>query len=225
MNVSVWLSAYNFQVECSSMADMAKEIVKQNGFSDGSVNLSGHNFIKSCNISPLYGLIGCPYHPSFFSYNCSKGKDWRDWASGCSSRCHYFWVDGVFSCIWKYVKHCALRSWQVASKFKFHYVAYLWSNIIIPKLQVCCTRDSVIVIWFVTPYLQVKDGLVLPDKASLHLTAIEDADYKEDKIECELNFNCHGFDWLNNLDICAHFCSVVFNLVFFCIFSWCNSLE
>lgn len=34
-------------------------------------------------------------------------------------------------------------------------------------------------------YLQARDGIVLPDKASLHLTAIEDADYKEDKIECE----------------------------------------
>nr|GMC65401.1 probable protein arginine N-methyltransferase 1.2 [Ipomoea batatas] len=32
----------------------------------------------------------------------------------------------------------------------------------------------------------VPNGLVLPDKASLYLTAIEDADYKEDKIECEL---------------------------------------
>jgi len=32
----------------------------------------------------------------------------------------------------------------------------------------------------------VDGGVVLPDKASLHLTAIEDADYKEDKIECEL---------------------------------------
>ncbi|CAA3007953.1 arginine N-methyltransferase [Olea europaea subsp. europaea] len=29
----------------------------------------------------------------------------------------------------------------------------------------------------------VKDGFVLPDMASLHLTAIEDADYKEDEIE------------------------------------------
>lgn len=37
----------------------------------------------------------------------------------------------------------------------------------------------------VTFYLQARDGIVLPDKASLHLTAIEDADYKEDKIECE----------------------------------------
>lgn len=34
--------------------------------------------------------------------------------------------------------------------------------------------------------MQVDDGIVLPDKASLHLTAIEDADYKDDKIECEL---------------------------------------
>lgn len=35
--------------------------------------------------------------------------------------------------------------------------------------------------------MQVKDGLVLPDKASLCLTAIEDADYKEDKIECKFS--------------------------------------
>jgi len=27
--------------------------------------------------------------------------------------------------------------------------------------------------------------VVLPDRASLHLTAIEDAEYKEDKIECK----------------------------------------
>ena len=39
--------------------------------------------------------------------------------------------------------------------------------------------------------IQVSDGIVLPDKASLYLTAIEDADYKEDKIECELiNLRC-----------------------------------
>ncbi|OMO91626.1 protein arginine N-methyltransferase 1.1-like protein [Corchorus olitorius] len=33
--------------------------------------------------------------------------------------------------------------------------------------------------------LMVDDGIVLPDKASLYLTAIEDAEYKDDKIECE----------------------------------------
>lgn len=33
--------------------------------------------------------------------------------------------------------------------------------------------------------LQVDGGIVLPDKASLHVTAIEDAEYKDDKIECE----------------------------------------
>ncbi|CAI9100527.1 OLC1v1037648C1 [Oldenlandia corymbosa var. corymbosa] len=38
----------------------------------------------------------------------------------------------------------------------------------------------------------VKDGLVLPDKASLYLTAIEDADYKEDKIE--FWNNVYGFN-------------------------------
>lgn len=32
---------------------------------------------------------------------------------------------------------------------------------------------------------KVDDGIVLPDKASLYLTAIEDAEYKDDKIECK----------------------------------------
>ncbi|CAA2984180.1 probable arginine N-methyltransferase [Olea europaea subsp. europaea] len=39
---------------------------------------------------------------------------------------------------------------------------------------------------------EVKDGLILPDMASLHLTAIEDADYKEDKIE--FWNDVYGFD-------------------------------
>ncbi|KAI3495763.1 hypothetical protein L2E82_39398 [Cichorium intybus] len=38
----------------------------------------------------------------------------------------------------------------------------------------------------------VKNGIVLPDNASLHLTAIEDAEYKEDKIE--FWNNVYGFD-------------------------------
>ncbi|KAL9399326.1 hypothetical protein Peur_008287 [Populus x canadensis] len=38
----------------------------------------------------------------------------------------------------------------------------------------------------------VNDGIVLPDKASLYLTAIEDAEYKEDKIE--FWNNVYGFD-------------------------------
>ncbi|CAL5074680.1 unnamed protein product [Urochloa decumbens] len=37
-----------------------------------------------------------------------------------------------------------------------------------------------------------EDGVVLPDKCSLHLTAIEDAEYKEDKIE--FWNNVYGFD-------------------------------
>ncbi|KAJ4952030.1 hypothetical protein NE237_028862 [Protea cynaroides] len=38
----------------------------------------------------------------------------------------------------------------------------------------------------------IDDGLVLPDRASLYLTAIEDAEYKEDKIE--FWNNVYGFD-------------------------------
>ncbi|KAG4137987.1 hypothetical protein ERO13_D07G106300v2 [Gossypium hirsutum] len=39
---------------------------------------------------------------------------------------------------------------------------------------------------------QVDDGVVLPDEASLYLTAIEDAEYKDDKIE--FWNNVYGFD-------------------------------
>ncbi|KAK4342448.1 hypothetical protein RND71_038264 [Anisodus tanguticus] len=46
----------------------------------------------------------------------------------------------------------------------------------------------------------VKDGLVLPDKASFHLTAIEDADYKDEKIECEID-RFHIF-YLMDIDFC-----------------------
>lgn len=38
----------------------------------------------------------------------------------------------------------------------------------------------------------IKDGIILPDKASLYLTAIEDAEYKDDKIE--FWNNVYGFD-------------------------------
>jgi hypothetical protein len=34
-------------------------------------------------------------------------------------------------------------------------------------------------------FIQAEDGVVLPDKTSLYLTAIEDAEYKDDKIECK----------------------------------------
>jgi len=32
---------------------------------------------------------------------------------------------------------------------------------------------------------QVPGGLVMPDKTSLYLTAIEDAEYKQEKINCK----------------------------------------
>lgn len=35
-----WITEPCFQVECSGMADMAQEIVKQNGFSNGSALIS-----------------------------------------------------------------------------------------------------------------------------------------------------------------------------------------
>ncbi|ONK68440.1 uncharacterized protein A4U43_C05F11550 [Asparagus officinalis] len=38
---------------------------------------------------------------------------------------------------------------------------------------------------------QVNDGIIFPHKAYLYLTAIEDAEYKDDKIECEHIFLCY----------------------------------
>ena len=59
----------------------------------------------------------------------------------------------------------------------------------------------------------MNDGIVLPDKASLYLTAIEDAEYKEDKIECE------------PIEIFKIYLSRIFPCsVYFCIF-WKDDLS
>ncbi|KAG6772053.1 hypothetical protein POTOM_023449 [Populus tomentosa] len=47
----------------------------------------------------------------------------------------------------------------------------------------------------------VNDGIVLPDKASLYLTAIEDAEYKEDKIESQPDSSSRGWHF-NSSYIC-----------------------
>lgn len=39
--------------------------------------------------------------------------------------------------------------------------------------------------FFFCSYQQVPGGLVFPDKATLVVSAIEDSEYKEDKINCE----------------------------------------
>lgn len=45
---------FNFQIECSSMADMAQEIVKLNGFSDGEKMLSLMYFVTDILVCVLY---------------------------------------------------------------------------------------------------------------------------------------------------------------------------
>lgn len=61
--------------------------------------------------------------------------------------------------------------------------------------------------------MQVDSGIVLPDKASLYLTAIEDAEYKDDKIECELS-------WLLKSYYCIFmsFRSPALVKIFFCVY-------
>ncbi|EYU41603.1 hypothetical protein MIMGU_mgv1a0128561mg, partial [Erythranthe guttata] len=100
-----------YAVECSSMADMAKEIVDKNGFSDVITVLRGKIEEIELPVAKVDVII----------------SEWMG----------YFLV---------------------------------YENMLDTVLY---ARNK----WL------AQDGLVLPDKASLHLTAIEDADYKEEKIE------------------------------------------
>ncbi|XP_016446930.1 putative protein arginine N-methyltransferase 1.2 [Nicotiana tabacum] len=109
-----------YAIECSSMADMAQEIVKLNGFSDVITVIKGK--VEEIDLPvPQVDIII---------------SEWM----------------GYF---------------------------LLYENMLDTVLY---ARDK----WL------VKDGLVLPDKASLYLTAIEDADYKADKIE--FWNDVYGFD-------------------------------
>ncbi|KAH0652935.1 hypothetical protein KY285_031948 [Solanum tuberosum] len=109
-----------YAIECSSMADMAQEIVKLNGFSDVITIIKGK--VEEIDLPvPKVDIII---------------SEWM----------------GYF---------------------------LLYENMLDTVLY---ARDK----WL------VKDGLVLPDKASLYLTAIEDADYKDEKIE--FWNSVYGFD-------------------------------
>ncbi|CAA7027519.1 unnamed protein product [Microthlaspi erraticum] len=113
-------AAHVYAVECSNMADMAKEIVKANGFSDVITVLKGK--IEEIELpTPKVDVII---------------SEWM----------------GYF---------------------------LLFENMLDSVLY---ARDK----WL------VDGGVVLPDRASLHLTAIEDSEYKEDKIE--FWNSVYGFD-------------------------------
>ncbi|XP_010447845.1 PREDICTED: protein arginine N-methyltransferase 1.1 [Camelina sativa] len=113
-------AAHVYAVECSQMADMAKEIVKANGFSDVITVLKGK--IEEIELpTPKVDVII---------------SEWM----------------GYF---------------------------LLFENML----------DSVL---YARNKWLVDGGVVLPDKASLHLTAIEDSEYKEDKIE--FWNSVYGFD-------------------------------
>lgn len=109
-----------YAIECSSMADMAQEIVKLNGFSDVITVIKGKVEEIELPVAQVDVII----------------SEWM----------------GYF---------------------------LLYENMLDTVLY---ARNK----WL------VEDGLVLPDKAGLYLTAIEDADYKEDKIE--FWNNVYGFD-------------------------------
>ncbi|PWA80396.1 protein arginine N-methyltransferase 1 [Artemisia annua] len=109
-----------YAIECSQMADMAKEIVKANGYSNVITVLKGK--VEEIDLPvPQVDIII---------------SEWM----------------GYF---------------------------LLYENMLNTVLY---ARDK----WL------VKDGIVLPDNATLHLTAIEDSEYKDDKIEFWKNV--YGFD-------------------------------
>ncbi|KAG8657002.1 hypothetical protein MANES_03G030932v8 [Manihot esculenta] len=113
-------AAHVYAVECSDMADMAKEIVESNGFSEVVTVLKGKIEEIELPVAKVDIII---------------------------------------------------------SKWMGYFLLY--ENMLNTVLYV---RDK----WLVS------DGILLPDKASLYLTAIEDADYKEDKIE--FWNNVYGFN-------------------------------
>ncbi|KAL4283095.1 hypothetical protein GQ457_16G003210 [Hibiscus cannabinus] len=113
-------AAHVYAVECSHMADMAKQIVETNGLSDVVTVLKGKIEEIELPVAKVDIII----------------SEWM----------------GYF---------------------------LLFENMLNTVLY---ARDK----WL------VNDGVVLPDKASLYLTAIEDADYKDDKIE--FWNNVYGFD-------------------------------
>ncbi|GKV11893.1 hypothetical protein SLEP1_g23111 [Rubroshorea leprosula] len=113
-------AAHVYAVECSQMADMAKQIVETNGFSDVITVLKGKIEEIELPVEKVDIII----------------SEWM----------------GYF---------------------------LLFENMLNTVLY---ARDK----WL------VNDGVVLPDKASLYLTAIEDAEYKDDKIE--FWNNVYGFD-------------------------------
>nr|CAB3456883.1 unnamed protein product [Digitaria exilis] len=109
-----------YAIECSQMADMAKEIVKSNGYSDVITVIKGKVEEIELPVPKVDVII----------------SEWM----------------GYF---------------------------LLFENMLNTVLY---ARDK----WL------AEDGVVLPDRCSLHLTAIEDAEYKEDKIE--FWNNVYGFD-------------------------------
>ncbi|MBA0661734.1 hypothetical protein Goklo_005990 [Gossypium klotzschianum] len=113
-------AAHVYAVECSHMADMAKQIVETNGLSDVVTVLKGKIEEIELPVAKVDIII----------------SEWM----------------GYF---------------------------LLFENMLNTVLY---ARDK----WL------VNDGVVLPDKASLYLTAIEDAEYKDDKIE--FWNNVYGFD-------------------------------
>ncbi|MBA0626141.1 hypothetical protein Godav_003857 [Gossypium davidsonii] len=142
-------AAHVYAVECSHMADMAKQIVETNGLSDGG----GLQNLLCLIVLILYFI------PLF------------------TQELFCVTVVTVLKGKIEEIELPVAKVDIIISEWMGYFL--LFENMLNTVLY---ARDK----WL------VNDGVVLPDKASLYLTAIEDAEYKDDKIE--FWNNVYGFD-------------------------------
>ncbi|XP_040932181.1 protein arginine N-methyltransferase 1.1-like [Gossypium hirsutum] len=149
-------AAHVYAVECSHMADMAKQIVETNGLPDGEVfKIVVSSCIASCGWGQLATLL------VKFSVACYD-------------------LQKFTSLLFRVVNGLGLLNLFLLLLIK--------AKLLLGSYKLHSLQSKFL---FLHP-CQVDDGVVLPDEASLYLTAIEDAEYKDDKIE--FWNNVYGFD-------------------------------
>ncbi|PPS17027.1 hypothetical protein GOBAR_AA03545 [Gossypium barbadense] len=131
-------AAHVYAVECSHMADMAKQIVETNGLSDVITVLKGKIEEIELPVAKVDIII----------------SEWMG---------YFLLFENMLNTVL--------------------YARDKWLKFLHDSLCVCCVKLIFNLGYTLCIYRSVNDGVVLPDKASLYLTAIEDAEYKDDKIE------------------------------------------
>lgn len=172
-----------------------------------------------CKSSLIFhgGLMLCSFLYSTSNHS-PQGKGGRDNAANRPCGHNHLWVDGLLPPLWKYARYSTLCSGQVACKL-ITSISWISVRMFVPhqlstlygpsynqavscycllgyKFMWLCIEEVPFSHWLLWKWnwsyivWQVPGGVVLPDKTSLYLTAIEDAEYKQEKISCECL--CHG---------------------------------